>query len=72
MLSETFWRGRRVLVTGHAGFKGSWLCAWTSSALRGCSSCVAQLKKGSRKGRQDRKDVGNTPHNIQMVVRLTF
>ena len=28
MLSETFWRGRRVLVTGHAGFKGSWLCAW--------------------------------------------
>lgn len=22
------WRGRRVLVTGHTGFKGSWLCAW--------------------------------------------
>jgi CDP-glucose 4,6-dehydratase len=22
-----FWRGRRVLVTGHTGFKGSWLCA---------------------------------------------
>ena len=21
-------RGRRVLVTGHTGFKGSWLCAW--------------------------------------------
>jgi CDP-glucose 4,6-dehydratase len=28
MLSEAFWKGRRVLVTGHAGFKGSWLCAW--------------------------------------------
>jgi CDP-glucose 4,6-dehydratase len=23
-----FWRGRRVLVLGHTGFKGSWLCLW--------------------------------------------
>ncbi len=23
-----FWRGRRVLVTGHSGFKGSWLGLW--------------------------------------------
>ena len=25
---RNFWRGRRVLVTGHTGFKGAWLCAW--------------------------------------------
>lgn len=28
MASRSFWTGRRVLVTGHTGFKGTWLCAW--------------------------------------------
>jgi len=23
-----FWQGKKVLVTGHSGFKGSWLCIW--------------------------------------------
>ena len=23
-----FWRGRRVLLTGHTGFKGAWLSLW--------------------------------------------
>lgn len=26
--SENFWRGKRVLLTGHTGFKGSWLALW--------------------------------------------
>jgi len=26
--TESFWAGRRVLVTGHTGFKGAWLTAW--------------------------------------------
>jgi CDP-glucose 4,6-dehydratase len=25
---EAFWRGRRVLLTGHTGFKGAWALAW--------------------------------------------
>jgi CDP-glucose 4,6-dehydratase len=28
MLDEAFWSGRRVLLTGHTGFKGSWLLLW--------------------------------------------
>jgi CDP-glucose 4,6-dehydratase len=27
----TFWSGRRVLVTGHTGFKGAWLTRWLES-----------------------------------------
>lgn len=27
-LNPEFWRGKRVLVTGHTGFKGGWLSLW--------------------------------------------
>jgi CDP-glucose 4,6-dehydratase len=30
-LWNSFYRGRKVLVTGHTGFKGSWLSLWLSS-----------------------------------------
>lgn len=28
MLNPGFWKDRKVFVTGHTGFKGSWLCLW--------------------------------------------
>ena len=31
MLSSSFWCRRRVLLTGHTGFKGSWLSLWLLS-----------------------------------------
>ena len=31
VIHKDFWKGRKVLITGHTGFKGSWLCLWLNS-----------------------------------------
>ena len=25
---KNFWSGKKILITGHTGFKGSWLSLW--------------------------------------------
>ena len=30
-MNPAFWSGKRVLLTGHTGFKGSWLSLWLQS-----------------------------------------
>jgi CDP-glucose 4,6-dehydratase len=31
MIDQEFWKGKRVFLTGHTGFKGSWLSLWLFS-----------------------------------------
>lgn len=31
MINNQFWNGKKVFITGHTGFKGSWLCLWLNS-----------------------------------------
>jgi CDP-glucose 4,6-dehydratase len=42
-LSREFWAGRRVLLTGHTGFKGSWLSLW----LQGLGAEVTGYASGT-------------------------
>jgi CDP-glucose 4,6-dehydratase len=30
-MNPMFWQGKRVLITGHTGFKGAWLCMLLNS-----------------------------------------
>jgi len=32
VVNPTFWRDKKVLITGHTGFKGAWLSLWLQSA----------------------------------------
>ena len=45
MIDKEFWNGKRVFLTGHTGFKGSWLSLWLSQL--GCSVMGYALKPSS-------------------------
>ncbi len=42
VMTRDFWRGRKVLLTGHTGFKGAWLTLW----LRAMGAEVAGFSDG--------------------------
>ena len=39
-----FWKGKKVLITGHTGFKGSWLAFWLR--MLGAEVCGYSLEPG--------------------------
>lgn len=77
VVNPEFWKGKRVLLTGHTGFKGSWLSLWlqqmgaevTGFALNAPSEpslfVVAEVARGMRSIIGDVRD----GEHLQRVVR---
>jgi CDP-glucose 4,6-dehydratase len=58
-----FWNGKRVLVTGHTGFKGSWMSLWLTSL--GAEVCGFALRPDTEPNLFDGLDL---THKVRSVI----
>src|ERR1051325_6804857 len=67
MPSRSFWQGRRVFVTGHTGFKGSWLCLWLEAL--GAKATGYALDPPTEPSLFDRAQVARSVESIVADIR---
>ena len=66
-IDSEFWQGKRVLITGHTGFKGSWLSLWLQSM--GANLCGVALKPSTNPALFDVADIGHDILNSIADIR---
>ena len=67
MPNRDFWQGKRVLVTGHTGFKGSWISSWLKRL--GAKVVGYSLAPVTTPSMYDAAEVGEGMVSIQGDVR---
>ena len=73
MIDPEFWNGRRVLITGHMGFKGSWLSLWLNSLgarVTGFCDCAPTVPALFDVAEVER-DVDNIVGDVRDLVALS-
>jgi CDP-glucose 4,6-dehydratase len=64
---QAFWRGKRVLVTGHTGFKGGWLTLWLSRM--GADITGLSLPPSTKPSLFDLAKIGAHCHSHELDIR---
>ncbi len=67
MLNRSFWKGRRVFLTGHTGFKGSWLSLWLDAL--GADVTGYALDPPTQPNLFEQAGVASTVHSIRADIR---
>jgi len=67
MLDRSFWRRRNVFLTGHTGFKGSWLSLWLNSLEASVTGYA--LEPPTEPNLFDQAQVGRHVRSIRADVR---
>jgi CDP-glucose 4,6-dehydratase len=67
MLSAEFWNGRKVFITGHTGFKGSWLALWLDAM--GADTTGYALDPPTQPSLYEQAKVGSVVRSIHGDVR---
>jgi CDP-glucose 4,6-dehydratase len=67
MPNRSFWKGRNVLLTGHTGFKGSWLSLWLN--VLGAKVTGYALDPPTQPSLFEQAEIANTIHSICADIR---
>ena len=68
-MNREFWNSKRVLITGHTGFKGGWLSTWLADA--GCDVLGYSLEPATQPSFYELCGVGNKVQTVFGDIRDT-